>query len=91
MGIEKRALGRCPSYAQQYNYTPCGRSNERPYGLDEVGIFNNTLIIIRLYGACGRSKERPYGLSLVRVFDDCAVGGRCCVGTETVPLLLPKM
>ncbi|MDY4666796.1 MAG: hypothetical protein SO359_02695 [Prevotella sp.] len=46
-------------------YDACGRSNERPYGLDEVGIFNNTLIIIRLYGACGRSNERPY--ELVRI------------------------
>ena len=45
------------------------------------------MIIIRLYDGCGRSNERPYGLSVVRVFDDCAVGGRYCVGTETVPLL----
>ncbi|MDD6542155.1 MAG: hypothetical protein PUF32_07625 [Prevotella sp.] len=41
-------------------YDACGRSNERPYELDEVGMFNNTLIIILLYGACGRSNERPY-------------------------------
>ena len=40
--------------------------------LDEVGIFNKSLIIIRLYGACGRSKERPYGL-----WDDwCEAGTR---------------
>ena len=56
-------------------YAACGRSNERPYRLDEVGIFNNTLIIISLYDACGRSNERPYRLSVVRVCDDCAVGG----------------
>ena len=43
-------------------YEACGRSNERPYGLDEVGIFNKSLIIIRLYDACGRSNERPHGL-----------------------------
>ncbi|MDY5259062.1 MAG: hypothetical protein SPH30_08495 [Prevotella sp.] len=24
-----------PSYAQQYNYIPCGRSNERPYEMDD--------------------------------------------------------
>ena len=50
----------------------CGRSNERPYELDEVGIFNKSLIIILLYDACERSNERPY-LSVVRVCDDCAV------------------
>ena len=68
---------RCPSYAQQYNYIPCGRSNERPYGWDEVGMFNNTLIIIRLNDACGRSNERPYVWDAVRMIDDCAVGGHC--------------
>jgi len=54
-------------------YDACGRSNERPYRLDEVGFFNNTLIIIRLYDACGRSNERPY-LSAVRMSDDRAAG-----------------
>ena len=44
-------------------------------GLDEVGIFNKLLIIIRLYDACGRSNECPYVLSVVRVFDDCALDG----------------
>ena len=48
---------------------------------------HNTLIIIRLYDACGRSNERPYVLSVVMVFDDCAVGARCCVGTETANLI----
>ena len=43
-----------------------------PTWLDEVGIFNNILIIIRFYGACGRSNERPYGL-----WDDwCEAGTR---------------
>ena len=97
-------------------YVACGRSNERPYWLDVVGIFNKSLIIIHLYDVCGRSNERPYGLvriacglvrgrhkarplqlmwiyglSVVRVFDDCAVGARCCVGIETVPLLCPTI
>ena len=41
----------------------------------------------------GRHKARPlqlmwiYGLSAVRVDDDCAVGGRCCEGIETAPLI----
>ena len=48
---------------------------------------HNTLIIICLYDACGRSNERPYVLSVVMVFDDCAVGARCCVGTETANLI----
>ncbi len=50
-------------------YEACGRSNERPYRLDEVGIFNKSLIIIRLYDACGRSNERPYGLDEVGIFN----------------------
>ena len=79
--------GRHKARPLQLTMVWCGRSNERPYGLDEVGIFNNTLIIIRMYDACGRSNERPYGLSVVRVFDDCAVGGHCCVGTRTASLL----
>ena len=54
--------------------------------MDEVGIFNKLLIIIRLYDGCGRSNERPY-LSVVRVFDNCAVGVHCCVGTETANLI----
>ena len=52
---------------------------------------HNQFIIIRLYDAYGRSNERPYGVSVVRVFNDCAVGGHCCVGTETAALLPPKM
>ena len=31
------APGRRPSYVQQYNYIPCGRSNERPYCWMMVG------------------------------------------------------
>ena len=50
-------------------YDGCGRSDERHYGLDEVGISNKSLIIIRLYGACGRSNERPYGLDEVGIFN----------------------
>ena len=79
-------VGRHKARPLQLTMVWCGRSNERPYELDEVGIFNKSLIIILLYDACERSNERPY-LSVVRVFADCAVGEHCCVGTETVPIL----
>ena len=74
-GLVRKACGlmrgRHKARPLQLTMVWCGRSNERPY-LDEVGIFNKSLIIIRLYGACGRSNERPY-LSVVRIFDDCAL------------------
>ena len=51
-----------------------------PTGLDEVGIFNKSLIIIRLCDACGRSNERPYGLDDGRMWGWCE--GWCEAGTR---------
>ena len=51
-----------------------------PTWLDEVGIFNNILIIIRFYVACGRSNERPYWLDDGRMWGWCE--GWCEAGTR---------
>ena len=77
-----------------------GRHKARPLQLlvemstqQPANVYLQTL----MYKDVGRHKARPlqlmwiYGLSVVRVFDDCAVGGRCCLGTETVPILRPTI
>jgi len=77
-----------------------GRHKARPLQLlvemstqQPANVYLQTL----MYKDVGRHKARPlqlmwiYGLSVVRVSDDCAVGGHCCVGTGTAPLLCPTI
>ena len=83
--------GRHKARPLQLTMVWCGRSNERPYGMVRIacGLVRGRhkarpLQLTMVW--CGRSNERPY-LSVVGVFDDCAVGARCCVGTETARIL----
>ena len=93
MGIDKRApYPAAPHHPSIVVAVPCagqqGTCSQQPA---------NVSLQTLMYKDVGRHKARPlqlmwiYRLSEVRVFDDCAVGGRCCVGPETVPLLRPTI